>query len=153
MPLQDVLRALQDGPRRPKTATRRPKSCPRADFGGFLRPKSIQVGTRYASKSYLMWKSSESKKILFSYYNLSNYVTSVEHFFGENSYKICLTCIFSNACSSNASKMHKICYMRPPRGSQDGSRTAQDGFCLRLGRQLRAKLEPCWPLFPPKTLL
>ena len=152
MPLQDVSRALQDGPRRPKTAKRRPKSRPRADFGGFLRPKSIQVGTRYASQSYLMWKSLESKKILFSLYNLSNYVTSVEHFFDKNSYKICLKCIFSKACSSNASKMHKIGYMRPPRGSQDASRTAQDGFCLRLGCQLEAKLEPCWPLFPPKTL-
>ena len=48
--------------------------------------------------------------------------------------------------------MHKIGYMTPPRGSQDASRTAQDGFCLRFGRQLGAKLEPCWPLFPPKTL-
>ena len=100
-----------------------------------------------------MWKSSESKKILFSWYNLSNYVTSVEHFFGENSYQICLKCIFSNACSSNAAKMHKIGYMRLPKGSRDACRTAQDGFCLRLGCQLRAKLEPCWPLFPPKTLL
>ena len=76
----------------------------------------------------------------------------MEHFFGENSHKICLKCIFSKACSSNASKMHKIGYMRSPRGSQDASRTAQDGFCLRLGHQLRAKLEPCWPLFPPKTV-
>ena len=56
MPLQDVLRALQDGPTRPKTAPKRPKSRPRADFGGFLRPKSIQVGTRYASQSHLMLK-------------------------------------------------------------------------------------------------
>ena len=47
--------------------------------------------------------------------------------------------------------MHKIGYMTPPRGSPDDSRTAQDGFCLRFGRQLGAKLEPCWPLFPPKT--
>ena len=66
MPLQDVFRDLQDGPRRLQTAKRRPKSRPRADFGGFLKPKSIQVGTRYAFKSYLMWKSPESKKILFS---------------------------------------------------------------------------------------
>ena len=56
MPLQDVSRALQDGPRRPKTATRRPKSRPSADVGGFLKPKSIQVGTRYASQSHLMLK-------------------------------------------------------------------------------------------------
>ena len=49
--------------------------------------------------------------------------------------------------------MHKIGYMTPPRGSQDASRTDQDGFCLRFGRQLGAKLEPCWPLFPPKTFL
>ena len=76
----------------------------------------------------------------------------MEHFFDKNSYKICLRCIFSKACNSNASKMHKIGYMRPPRGSQDASRTARDGFCLRFGRQLGAKLEPCWPLFPPKTL-
>ena len=48
--------------------------------------------------------------------------------------------------------MHKIGYMRPPRASQDASSTAQDGFCLRFGRQLEAKLEPCWPLFPPKTV-
>ena len=41
--------------------------------------------------------------------------------------------------------------MTPPRGSQDASRTAQDGFYLHFGRQLGAKLEPCWPLFPPKT--
>ena len=66
MPLQDVFRGLQDGPRRLKTAKRRPKSRPRADFGGFLSPKSIQVDTRYASRSSLMWKSRESKKILFS---------------------------------------------------------------------------------------
>ena len=64
----------------------------------------------------------------------------MNHFFGENSYKICLKCIFSKACSSNASKMHKIGYMRPPRGSPDASRTAQDGFCLRFGRQLGAIL-------------
>ena len=60
--------------------------------------------------------------------------------------------MFSKACSSNASKMHKIGYMRFTRGSQDASRTALDGFCLRFGRQLEAKLAPCWPLFPPKTL-
>ena len=65
MPLLDVSRAFQDGPRRPRTATRRPKSRRRADFGGFLRPKSIQVGTQYASQSYLMWKSPESKKYYF----------------------------------------------------------------------------------------
>ena len=152
MPLQDVSRALQDGLGRAKTATSRPKSHPRADFGGFLKAKFIQVGTRYASQSHLMFKQAESKKILFSYYNLTNFVSSVEHFFGQNSYKICFKCIFLKACSKNASKMHKICYMRLPRGSQDASRTAQDGFCFRFGRQLGAKLEPCWPLFPPKTL-
>ena len=36
--------------------------------------------------------------------------------------------------------MHKIGYMTPPRGSQDASRTPQDGFCLRSGRQLGAIL-------------
>ena len=46
MPLLDISRAFQDGPRRPKTCTRRPQSRLRADFGGFFRPKSIQVGTR-----------------------------------------------------------------------------------------------------------
>ena len=152
MPLQDVFRGLQDVPKRPKTAKRRPKSRPRANFGGFLKPKSIQVDTRYASRSSLMWKSRERKKIRFSYYNLSNFVTSVEHFFDKNSYKIYLRCIFSKACSSNASKMHKIGYMTPPRGSPDASRTAQDGFCLRFGCQLEAKLAPCWPLFPLKTV-
>ena len=76
----------------------------------------------------------------------------MEHFFDKNSYKICLRRIFSKACSSNASKMHKIGYMRPPRGSPDASRTAQDGFCLRFGCQLEAKLAPCWPLFPLKTV-
>ena len=30
--------------------------------------------------------------------------------------------------------------MTPPRGSQDASRTPQDGFCLRFGRQLGAIL-------------
>ena len=83
---------------------------------------------------------------------MSDFASSVKHIFGQNSYKICLKCIFLKACSKNASKMHKIGYMKPPRGSQDASRTAQDGFCLRFGRQLGAKLEPCWPLFPPKTL-
>ena len=36
--------------------------------------------------------------------------------------------------------MHQICYMTPPRSSQDASRTPQDGFCLRSGRQLGAIL-------------
>ena len=36
--------------------------------------------------------------------------------------------------------MHKIGYMTPPRGSQDASRTPQDGFCFRFGRQLGAIL-------------
>ena len=76
----------------------------------------------------------------------------MEHFFDKNSYKICLRSIFSKACSANASKMHKIGYMSPPRGSPDASRTAQDGFCLRFGCQLEAKLAPCWPLFPLKTV-
>ena len=76
----------------------------------------------------------------------------MEHFFDKKSYKFCLRCIFSKACSSNASKMHKIGYMRSTRGSQDASRTAQDGFCLRFGRQLEAKLAPCWPLFPLKRV-
>ena len=76
----------------------------------------------------------------------------MEHFFRQNSLKNSLKCIFLRACSKNASKMHKICYMRPPRGSQEASRTVQDGFWLRFGRQLGAKLEPCWSLFPSKTL-
>ena len=76
----------------------------------------------------------------------------MEHFFSQNSLNNSLECIFFRACSKNASKIHKICYMTPPRSSQDASRTAQDGFCIRFGRQLGAKLEPCWPLFPPKTL-
>ena len=71
---------------------------------------------------------------------MSNFLISVEHFFDKNLYKICLRRIFSKACSSNASKMHKIGYMRPPRGSPDASRTAQDGFCLRFWSQLGAIL-------------
>ena len=68
------------------------------------------------------------------------FVSSVEHFFRQNSLKNSLKCIFLKACSKNASKMHKICYMTPPRGSQDASRTAQDGFCLRFGGHLGAIL-------------
>ena len=64
------------------------------------------------------------------------FVISVEHFFNQNSLKISLKCIFLKACIKNALKMHYIGYMRPPRGSQDASRTAQDGFGLRSGRQL-----------------
>ena len=40
--------------------------------------------------------------------------------------------IFVQACIKNASKIHKIDYMTPPRGSQDASRTPQDGFWLRF---------------------
>ena len=46
--------------------------------------------------------------------------------------------------------MHKICYMTPPRGSQDASRTPQDGFCFRFGRQLGAILSTFFrPRQPP----
>ena len=50
--------------------------------------------------------------------------------------------------------MNKIGYMTPPRGSQDASRTPQDGFCLRFGRQLGAILgtffRPRRPRRPPR---
>ena len=47
---------------------------------------------------------------------------------------------FLRHAAKNASNTNEICYMRPPRGSQDVSRTAQDGFCFRFGRQLGAIL-------------
>ena len=68
--------------------------------------------------------------------------------------KIDPKCIFLEACIKNASKMHKIGYMTPPRGSQDASRTPQDGFCFRFGRQLGAILgtffRPRRPRRPPR---
>ena len=68
----------------------------------------------------------------------------------KNSYKFCLECIFSKACNSNASKMHKIGYMKSSRGSQDASRTAPDGFCLCFGRPLGLSWRHVGHFFRPK---
>ena len=57
----------------------------------------------------------------------------MHHFFIQKSSKIYFKSIFLKACSKKASKMHQIGHMIPPRGSQDASRTAQDGFCFHFG--------------------
>ena len=136
----DVLRGLQDGQRPLKTAKRRPKSRPRADFGGFfsLNPSKLVPGTHPGA--VLCGNRVKAKKYYFR--NIIWIILLLP--WNIFSIKIHTKSISDAYFLRHAAQMHPKCIKSATWGLQEALQTPPGRLKTDFASVLGANLRPSW---------